>query len=250
MSRPRALFAGESGVTHSIHHKGADSISTTAYYESGRSLISALAGAGWDVTYQPNHVAAESFPSTVEALSAWDVVILSDIGSNTLLLPADNVVRGLPTPDRLVALRDYVAQGGGLIMVGGWLTFQGAEAKANYAGTAAEEALPVTLSRFDDRVECPAGAKAKVLQPHPIVDGLEREWPVLLGYNRVTPRPQARVIVGVGDDPLVVAGHFGDGRSIAFTSDCAPHWAPQSFLDWDGYAPLWSRMAGWAAGRL
>ena len=26
---------------------------------------------------------------------------------------------------------------------------------------------------------------------------------------------------------------------ISFTSDCAPHWGPPEFVDWEGYQPLW-----------
>lgn len=33
------------------------------------------------------------------------------------------------------------------------------------------------------------------------------------------------------------AFHFGGGRTAAFASDLAPHWAPQEFLDWPGYVP-------------
>ena len=31
----------------------------------------------------------------------------------------------------------------------------------------------------------------------------------------------------------------GHGASAAFTSDCAPHWGPKEFLDWQGYDLLW-----------
>ena len=52
----------------------------------------------------------------------------------------------------------------------------------------------------------------------------------------------------VGDDPLIVLGNHGKGRSVAFASDCGPHWAPPSFVDWSGYAEIWQRMTSWAAG--
>ena len=42
-------------------------------------------------------------------------------------------------------------------MVGGYLTFQGIDGKARYAGSPVEAALPVTLLPVDDRVERPAG---------------------------------------------------------------------------------------------
>jgi hypothetical protein len=154
---PKVLIAGESWTVHSIHQKGFDSFTTTEYAEGVRWLKAALEGAGYEVVFQPSHVAARDFPATAAALSGFDCVFLSDIGANTLLLHPDTFVRSIALPNRLHAIRDYVAGGGGLVMVGGYLTFQGIEAKGQYAGTAIEETLPVTLSRYDDRVECPQG---------------------------------------------------------------------------------------------
>src|SRR5690606_34672195 len=198
-----------------------------------------------------SHVAARDFPATAEALGAFDCVMLSDIGANTLLLHPDTFARSKALPNRLHALRDYVSGGGGLVMIGGYMTFQGIDGKAQYAGSAVEEALPVTLMRHDDRVEQPQGAIPQVTEPeHAIVAGLERQWPALLGYNHVAARPDAVVVARVGGDPLLVAGSYGRGRSVAFTSDCGPHWAPPPFVDWSGYAKLWNGIANWAAGAI
>ena len=248
MTRRSVLFAGESWTTHSIHQKGFDSFTTTEYAEGGFWLKQALTRGGWQITYQPSHVAARDFPATVAALKAYDCVILSDIGANTLLLHPDTFVRGKVLPNRLAALRDYVAQGGGLIMCGGYLTFQGIDAKGQYAGSPVEEALPVTLSRHDDRIECPQSVTPKVEVVHPVVAGLGADWPYLLGYNRVKPKPGATVVASVGADPLIVAGAYGRGRAVAFTSDCGPHWAPPPFVDWAGYDRLWAQMADWVGG--
>jgi uncharacterized membrane protein len=112
-----------------------------------------------------------------------------------------------------------------------------------------EAALPVTLQLGDDRVESPAGVEPVVRDAaHPIVAGLPMRWPLLLGYNRVVARPDAELIVSVGGDPLLVAGTHGRGRSVAFTSDCGPHWCPPPFLAWDGYATMWQQLVGWVAG--
>jgi uncharacterized membrane protein len=144
-----------------------------------------------------------------------------------------------------------VASGGGLIMVGGYMTFQGIDGRARYAGTAVEAALPVTLHTTDDRVEVPEGATPRVqLADHPIAAGLGGAWPQLLGYNRLIARPEAALVATVADDPLIVAWTFGSGRSIAFASDCGPHWAPPEFLAWEGYGRLWSQMVAWAGGAL
>lgn len=245
----RVLIAGESWVTHSIHQKGFDSFTTTAYTEGVGPLRDALISRDVQVDYMPSHVAARDFPATAGDLAAYDAVILSDIGANTLLLHPDTFERSEPRPDRLVAVRDYVAGGGGLVMVGGYLTFQGIDGKARYAGSPVEEALPVTLLTVDDRVEVPGGAVPAVRLPdHAIVAGLAMEWPALLGYNRVTARPGAELVVAVGEDPLIVAGTFGQGRAAAFTSDCGPHWCPPPFVAWEGYAPMWDGLVRWVAG--
>ena len=241
------LIAGESWMTHSIHQKGFDSFTTTEYNEGISWLRTALEANGWTVSFMPSHVAAREFPATVESFSKFQCVVLSDIGANTLLLHPDTFVKSAVMPNRLLALRDYVAAGGGLVMVGGYLTFQGIDAKGQYAGSAVEEVLPVTLMRADDRIEAPQGAVATVRDAtHPIVRDLPGTWPAVLGYNRVTPKPGATLIAAMGNDPLLVAGGFGKGRGVAFTSDCAPHWAPPPFLDWDGYGKLWNGIAEWA----
>jgi uncharacterized membrane protein len=245
----RVLIAGESWVTHSIHQKGFDSFTTTSYHEGVGPLRSALEGGGFLVDYLPNHVAATDFPDTRQALEPYAAVILSDIGSNTLLLHPDTFDRSVPRPDRLAAIREYVTAGGGLVMVGGYLTFQGIEGRARWAGTPAEDALPVTMLHEDDRVEVPSGVAPVVRLPeHPIAADLPPAWPALLGYNRVVPRADAEVVVSVGDDPLVVAGRHGRGRGVAFTSDCGPHWCPPPFVAWEGYPTLWRQLVTWAAG--
>jgi uncharacterized membrane protein len=244
----RVLIAGESWVTHSIHQKGFDAFTTTSYHEGVGPLRSALEAAGFEVTYLPNHVAAAGFPGSAEELAGYGAILLSDIGANTLLLHPDTFDRSVPMPDRPESIREYVAAGGGLVMVGGYLTFQGIDGKARWAGTPVEAALPVTLQLTDDRVEVPSGVRPAVRLPgHPIVAGLGDDWPDLLGYNRVRPREGADVVVSVADDPLIVAGTYGRGRAVAFTSDCGPHWCPPPFVDWPGYGRLWAQLVGWVA---
>ena len=248
MAGPRVLIAGESWVTHSIHQKGFDSFTTTSYNDGVRWLRAAVEGGGCAVDFLPNHVAAAAFPTSREALAAYGSVILSDIGANTLLLHPDTFERSVPMPNRLALVRQYVHEGGGLVMVGGYLTFQGIEGRARYGGTAVEEALPVRMLSGDDRVELPEGARPTVrLATHPIVVGLAGEWPALLGYNRVICKEAADLVVTIGQDPLLVAWKYGRGRAVAFTSDCGPHWCPPGFTEWPGYAQLWQQTIAWVS---
>ena len=247
----RVLIAGESWETTSIHQKGFDIFTTTFYEEGVGPLKSALEASGYEVTHMPSHIAATKFPTELAELQRYDVVMLSDIGANTLLLHPDTFVKSKRMNNRLKLLREYTANGGGLVMVGGYLTFQGIDAKARYAKTAVEEVLPVTMLERDDRVEVPEGVEAKVqMADHPIVAGLADEWPALLGYNQIIAKPAADVVATVGDDPLLVAWTYQQGRAVAFASDCGPHWAPPEFLAWDGYGRLWSQLVGWAGGVL
>jgi uncharacterized membrane protein len=133
------------------------------------------------------------------------------------------------------------------LMVGGYLSFSGFQARAAFRQTALADVLPVTMLPEDDRVEQPAGILPTVDDPgHPALGGAGADWPLLLGYNRVVARDGATVPVRVGEDPLVALASFGSGRAGAFTSDCSPHWAPPEFCeDWPGYAALFDGLVRW-----
>lgn len=245
----KLLFAGESWMTHSIHVKGFDSFEMSSYHEGGTAMIAALRAGGIEVTYQPSHVAADHFPTSRDELAAFDAVILSDIGTNTLLLPDRTAVRSEPTPNRLELIADFVRAGGGLLMVGGYLTFQGIQAKGNYHGSPVEDVLPVVLQASDDRQEQPQGVVPEIVDPgHPIVADLAG-WPAFLGYNKSTLRPDAHLVARLKDHPLIAVREVGAGRSAVFSSDCGPHWGPPAFVAWEGYPKLWVALVNWLARR-
>lgn len=247
----RVLVAGESWSSYAFHVKGASAYSTASYEEGAAPLIEALEEGGCEVTYLPNHHAVERFPYQVDELvAAVDVVILSDLPSDSLLLPKAVFVAGERRPDRLAMLGEYVRAGGGLLMVGGYMSFAGYDGKARYGMTALADILPVQVALQDDRVETPQGLVPRVVGKHPIVDGLGSDWPYFLGYNRVTSKPESETPVTIGNDPLLVTSRRGNGRVASFTSDCAPHWGSPQFLTWPGYATLWCRTVQWLAGQL
>jgi uncharacterized membrane protein len=160
----------------------------SSYHEGGTEMIAALRAGGAELTYQPSHIAMDSFPFSRKEIDAFDVVILSDIGANSLLLPDRVAMRSESWPNRLQLIRDFVNDGGGLLMIGGYLTFQGIQAKGNYKGSPVEDVLPIELFAHDDRVESPQGVTPIVLKPdHPVLKGLT-DWPQFLGYNRSTAR--------------------------------------------------------------
>lgn len=244
----RILLAGESWSTTSIHTKGFDSFITSAYEEGASHFIAAVERGGHDVDFMPNHVAAERFPKTVEELAAYDVVVLSDIGANTLLLPHSVFSRGIRMPDRLAVLAEWVRNGGSLLMVGGYLSFQGIEAKANYRATALAEILPVLMEVGDDREETPQGVEPRVVAPHAATTGVAQVLPHILGYHRYDPRPGSQTLISVDGRALLVVDEVAAGRVAAFGTDMGPHWLPQEFLEWDGFDQLWNSMIAWLAG--
>jgi hypothetical protein len=150
-------------------------------------------------------------------------------------------------PALIVTLAGLTAwRGVAQLLTQGYYSFQGINAGAFYHRSPVEEALPVDISPYDDRVEVPDGAVAEVLEPeHQILAGISGEWPVLLGYNRVESSPGSRVLARVNEDPLLVVGEPGSGRALAWTSDIGPHWCPEPFASWDGYRILWNQAVGW-----
>jgi uncharacterized membrane protein len=249
MTKPKALIAGETWITTSIHTKGFDSFATSSFGEGYSMLKSALERCGFDVDVIENHVAPTKFPTEREALDQYAAVILSDIGANTLLLAPETWQACRPTTNRLDLIADYVRGGGGLVMVGGYLTFTGVEAKGFWKGTPVEDVLPVRLSPHDDRSEHPEGVIARVVErTHPVLAGVPQDWPPLLGYNRVEMRFDSTLVASIGSDPLIAVREVGKGRTAVFTSDCSPHWAPPAFTSWPGYEILWSNICRWAAG--
>lgn len=248
MTETTALLVGEAWQSLQFDIKGFDFFSRSTYHESIEPLQKALDTNDVATEYIPTTRAAREFPTSADEIAEFDVVVLSDIGYNTLALPPETFDEFEQVPNRLQLLEDFVQAGGGLIMIGGYLSFQGINGKANYKDTPIETALPVTMQSYDDRVERSDGVTPVVSEgSHTIVDGLPGEWPALLGYNRVVPDSGAKELARVDNDPLVVVGSHGEGRSAAFTSDCAPHWAAPRFTNWEHYDQLWTNLVDWVA---
>lgn len=244
------LFAGESWFTYSVHQKGFDTFETSEYHEGATGFLEMLSAHGHAVTYVPAHKVDPDFPGDAASLGRFDVAILSDVGSNTFLLPKRTFAGSEIGPNRLVAIRDYVAGGGGLLMIGGYMSFSGIGGRARYGVSPLADVLPVVLSDADDRVEVPEGFAATVAAPdHPALAGVPADWPPLLGYNRFRSKDGSATLVRRDDDPILVVGGSGEGRAAAFASDLAPHWAPPEFVDWEGYSRLWLSLLAWLGRR-
>lgn len=243
-----ALLIGESWTTHMIHQKGFDSFTTTEYVEGGHAYIDALRGRGWNVDYIPAHAIETQFPTDPGWIEKYDLVTISDVGTNSFLLTRGVFSRSESEANRLTIIRDHVLGGAGLLMVGGYLSFSGIDAKARYADSPLADLLPVEVLRTDDRAEHPEGAEVDVLVPdHAALGGVGSTWPAMLGYNVTTPRAEAEVLATIDGAPLIATVRAGQGRASVFTSDMSPHWAPPAFMSWGGYAPMWDALSTWTA---
>ena len=249
----KILLVGETWVSSSTHFKGFDQFGSVTFHSGAAPFTKALADTEFDVVHMPAHEAVENLPFDIHGLRAYDAIVLSDIGANSLLLHPDVWLTGKPVPNRLSLLKQWTQEGGGLAMIGGYLSFQGIDGRARWHRTPVEEVLPVTCLPYDDRLEIPEGFSAVVPAgiDHPIINDVPGPWPLLLGANEVRVKNLAGVEVlarmpeSAGGHPLLVVGSYGRGRTLAWTSDLSPHWLPASFSDWDGYAKIWRNAMGW-----
>jgi uncharacterized membrane protein len=245
----RVLLAGESWISTATHIKGFDEFTSTTFHTGADAFIAAAAAQDVHVEQMYAHDVPQKFPRTVERLAEYDAVILSDIGANSFVLPPEVWLEGKRTDNPLVALAEWTRSGGGLMMAGGYLSFQGFQARANFARTPVADVLPVTMLDGDDRAERPEGVAPALVDPdHPIAASWRPGAPELLGYNIVEARPDARVVARVGDDVLLATRQVELGRSLVWTTDIGPHWCPQPFVDWSGFSPLVGSMLRWLAG--
>jgi len=243
----KVLYAGDEVILVTTYVKGMNAWTDGVLHSEAAHMLEALrADPQLDVDYIPTSKAQRDFPSD---FSAYDVVIYSDIGTDTIIMYEDRFLNCPMGKSRLSALKDFVKKGGGLAGIGGWLSFGGMYGQAKWHNTALEEMLPVTCHPWDDRVELSEGMKPTVLKPeHPIMKGID--WnaaPVLFsGYNQVQIKPEGELLAEYNGDPIVVAGTYGEGRTMVLASDCAPHWG-RGFVDWDGSKAFSTNLVKWLA---
>jgi uncharacterized membrane protein len=148
----KVLLVGESWVSAATHYKGFDQFGSVTFHLGAEPLVKALKGSEFDLTYMPAHEAVEKFPFDMAGLDGYRAIILSDIGSNSLLLPPAVWLQSRTVPNRLKLIKAWVEKGGGLLMVGGYFSFQGIDGRARWRRTPVEDVLPVTCLPYDDRV--------------------------------------------------------------------------------------------------
>ncbi len=255
MAPIKVLYVGDSEIVLNRYLVGADVIEQSFFNDNGKWFRQAMSSEPTiSVRHITPHGVPAEFPTTLEELKNYNVVIFSDVGYNSMIFyPGLTPPYIYPLgPDRVGMVKEFVENGGGFLMVGGYLSFGGLNGIARWWDTEIEAILPVSIARHDDRVEITQGFQFERVTPdHPIVAGLpwdDAHW-TLCGYNRLTIKPEATVVARYQNDPIIACWPYQDGRTAIFASDFAPHWAGD-FVHWPHYATFWRQMVHWLADRL
>lgn len=241
------LYVGDNIDEITIMHVGFDFTFYNRAVTEGRLAVALSAVHGFAVRRIWGTAIAREFPNSLDELSKYDVVVLSDVGGDTLLF-SDELMKGQRVPNRHKLIQEFVQNGGGLAMIGGYWSFGGFRGTARYHGTPIEEVLPVRIKDGDDRVEVPEGFRISFAESeHQMLSNLDRnEDHFFLGYNRFKAKEDATVLATYLDDPILVLGSYGKGRTLAFASDCDLHWGG-SFVNSQNYVKFWRQAIKWLA---
>ncbi|RPI25055.1 MAG: hypothetical protein EHM61_15385, partial [Acidobacteria bacterium] len=177
----------------------------------------------------------DDFPQTLDGLRPYDVIVLADMDVGLLGLEARR------------AVRDYVAAGGGLVLLGGPYAFgQGA-----LAATYVEDVLPVSVSAVPDLQQT---AHPLVLTPAPtplmsrFEMSLRAQRPEVYWRHLVEPRPGAEVQLRAGSEPVLITGSHGKGRVAVFSATAlgTPEAGHLAFWQWDTWPALLADVIYWS----
>lgn len=181
-------------------------------------------------------------PWNYETILETDVVVLNNIGACHIDAPS------------LHRLRDFVAQGGGLLILGGHWTL----GKGGFRDSPLEDVLPVFLFAGNPQEEIapvqdpgpPPGAA--LVSPTPDTpQGISAlPWnskPAVRYAHRIEPRPDSQVWLRGGQVPLLVAGRFGRGRVAVWAGTVHGQFADHeiAFWQWHAWPQLLAETLAW-----
>ncbi len=161
------------------------------------------------------------FPVDYPELMSYDVIVLNNVPIEAF----DEI--------SLQYLRDYVQNGGALLVIGGHWAFGG----GGYKGSALEKLLPVTTRGKFDVLPLRDG----VLQPQPA--GAAHVG--TLWRQDVLARPEAKVLMTAGGQPFWVQWKQGKGVVAVMTGVCYGEGKAGLTPFWE-----WSGWPAWLGGQL
>lgn len=180
----------------------------------------------------------------------YDVIIIGDVSARRLT-GGD--------PHILEQIREAVSRGTGLIMMGGSESF----GNSDWQGTPVEEVLPVKIDstgQIEDEVQMEPTAAGLTHYVMRLTEGKQNNealWaklPKLTGINRLDAKASAAVLAvraGNKQQPVLVGGRFGEGRTLAFAGDTTWRWEllgqPKSAEGVLAHQRFWKQVVLWLA---
>ena len=239
-AKTRILIVGESVFKIHTHFKGFASYETGYITMSLDPFIERFAGTDLAIDFMPNHEVSLKFPFTVEELSRWDVIVISDAPADSFLLAPDTLA-GKPLPNRLRVLGEWVKRGGGFAMIGGWMSFGGFHGKGHWAFS------PIT--DLSQRPSCHTTIGWRCPRAH----ARTCSWTTrsFKGCPAVGPSSWATTAsltpAEMSCSPSQMATHCWS-RTSAVGEEWLPfHLTFYPILDWGGYVPFWTQLFLWLA---
>lgn len=71
-----------------------------------------------------------------------------------------------------------------------------------------------------------------------------------MGYNKLIAKDSADVVASYNGDPILSLMEYGNGRTFAWASDCAPHWMPAEFCEADYTKKMWENVLKWVTKKM
>jgi hypothetical protein len=173
------------------------------------------------------------FPPGLKEAMALDVIVLNNAPAGSL------------GPEGEALLKEYVKNGGSLLVLGGWYAFGG----GNYNDSVLAEMLPVTSGKpfdikwYKEGLALKAGAGAGALPGLSLGSGMQVQWM----QEAPTVKPGAQVVLTAGDKPFLVTGSYGQGRVACLLGTTAGVATPgsQLFCDSPEWPKMFSRIINW-----
>ncbi|MBI4425910.1 MAG: hypothetical protein HY554_19425 [Elusimicrobia bacterium] len=193
----------------------------------------------------------------VQNLMQFDLFILENFAYWRFSLPVHY----------LEGLKRFVANGGGLLLIGGSNAFT----RGGYQGTPVEEILPVSLWQnesdyspgvFSPTLAAPQNPLLRLADTPEAVAALWKSLPPLDGFNRfLAVRQGATVLLAHPTErmpsgqplPVVAVREYGKGKVMVVGTDSTWRWRLGAGADWRlsaFYARFWSRAVQYLSGSL
>ena len=108
----KVLIVGETAFRIHIHFKGFASYETGYMSAPIDGFLDRFVGTSVAFEFMPNHDISLKFPSSLQEMQRYDVIVISDAPADSFLLHPETMA-GKIMPNRLALIGDYVRAGGG-----------------------------------------------------------------------------------------------------------------------------------------